>query len=108
MAFFDPHDDFPVQTGDQRLPRTLCLAGGRGSTGRWTGGRGRRVACADHPRAEPRRAQTRGEMGYFDGYSLRGPLASLNGISVNLAELFLKFQGLFLNVSRTIPNCVHI
>ena len=41
-------------------------------------------------------------------YILRGPLASLNGISVNLAELFLKFQGLFLNVSRTIPNCVHI
>ena len=35
---------------------------------------------------------------------LRGPLASLNGISVNLAELFLKLQGLFLNVFRTIPK----
>ena len=44
----------------------------------------------------------------IENHELRGPLASLNGISVNLAELFLKFQGLFLNVSRTIPNCVHI
>ena len=42
-------------------------------------------------------------------YTLRGPLASLNGISVNLAELFLKLQGLFLNVFRTIPKiCIYI
>ena len=42
-------------------------------------------------------------------YALRGPLASLNGISVNLAELFLKLQGLFLNVFRTIPKiCIYI
>ena len=42
-------------------------------------------------------------------YVLRGPLASLNGISVNLAELFLKLQGLFLNVFRTIPKiCIYI
>ena len=39
---------------------------------------------------------------------LRGPLASLDGISVNLAELFLKLQGLFLNVFRTIPKiCIY-
>ena len=39
---------------------------------------------------------------------LRGPLASLNGISVNLAGLFLKLQGLFLNVLRTIPKiCIY-
>ena len=42
-------------------------------------------------------------------HTLRGPLASLNGISVNLAELFLKLQGLFLNVFRTIPKiCIYI
>ena len=46
---------------------------------------------------------------YIDVYSLRGPLASLNGISVNLAELFLKLPGLFLNVFRTIPKiCIYI
>jgi hypothetical protein len=44
-----------------------------------------------------------------DLYSLRGPLASLNGISVNLAELLLKLQGLFLNVFGTIPKiCIYI
>ena len=46
---------------------------------------------------------------YIYIYILRGPLASLNGISVNLAELFLKLQGLFLNVFRTIPKiCIYI
>ena len=45
----------------------------------------------------------------FKKDTLRGPLASLNGISVNLAELFLKLQGLFLNVFRTIPKiCTYI
>ena len=46
---------------------------------------------------------------YLNLYILRGPLASLDGISVNLAELFLKLQGLFLNVFRTIPKiCIYI